>query len=101
LLEVRIETGRTHQIRVHLASVGFPVLGDPVYGPRNRAETGLPRFSRQALHALALGFRHPRDARPLMFRAELPIDMKELLAELRARSPERAAGPGGNLTKPG
>jgi 23S rRNA pseudouridine1911/1915/1917 synthase len=83
----RLETGRTHQIRVHLASRGAPCLGDPVYGSgvpaepvrRAIAQAGLKR---QALHAAVLGFRHPTTGEPLRFESRLPADMAELEALL-------------------
>jgi 23S rRNA pseudouridine1911/1915/1917 synthase len=88
-LACRLETGRTHQIRVHLASLGCPCLGDPVYGsgppaePVRRAidEAGL---ARQALHAAVLGFRHPITGERLRFEAPLPPDMAALQAALSA-----------------
>jgi 23S rRNA pseudouridine1911/1915/1917 synthase len=82
-LEVRPETGRTHQIRVHLASQGLPILGDPVYG---RARAGLPggtRLARPALHALVLGFVHPLRDERLRFEAPPPADLLALDAALR------------------
>jgi 23S rRNA pseudouridine1911/1915/1917 synthase len=79
-LAVRPETGRTHQIRVHLASVGLPIVGDPVYG-RGRADS----LVRPALHAAILGFAHPRSGSRLRFEAPLPRDLAELLAELERR----------------
>ncbi len=79
LLEVRPETGRTHQIRVHLAASGLPLLGDPVYG---RAAAGDP-LARPALHAAVLGFAHPRSGSQLRFEAPLAPDLGALLAELR------------------
>jgi len=84
LLEVRPETGRTHQIRVHLASVGLPIAGDPVYGRggRDRAEPGL---ARPALHARVLGLVHPRSGERLRFEAELPEDFATRLAALERR----------------
>ncbi len=76
----RLETGRTHQIRVHMAHVGHPLLGDPVYG---RASTpGLPSFGRQALHATRLGLIHPVSQAPLSWEVPLPDDMKQLLEDL-------------------
>jgi 23S rRNA pseudouridine1911/1915/1917 synthase len=80
LLRVRLETGRTHQIRVHLASVGLPIAGDPVYGGRKPgAPAGLVR---PALHAALLGFEHPRTGERLRFSSELPEDLARVLAEL-------------------
>jgi len=92
LLRVRLETGRTHQIRVHLAHLGFPVVGDPAYGGRRRLVRGadpgltaaLQSFSRQALHAQQLTLLHPRSSRQLSFTAPLPADFEQLLDLLRA-----------------
>ncbi|KZY56223.1 pseudouridine synthase, partial [Erythrobacter sp. HI0063] len=84
LIECRLETGRTHQVRVHCASIGHPLLGDPVYGrtPKPLREL-LARldFTRQALHAAELGFVHPTTGETVEFRAELPPDMRELIDE--------------------
>ena len=84
LLECRLETGRTHQVRVHCASIGHPLLGDPVYGrtpkPLKPVLEALG-FRRQALHAARLGFRHPISGESLDFRAEPPLDMRELIDE--------------------
>ena len=78
LLECELETGRTHQIRVHLASIGHPLEGDPVYAGRG------PRLiERQALHAWKLAFIHPRSAKPVSFESPLPADLVALLASLR------------------
>lgn len=82
LIECRLETGRTHQVRVHCQSIGHPLLGDPVYGRTPKALKGLLDelgFRRQALHAARLGFRHPISAETLDFCAELPCDMRELI----------------------
>jgi 23S rRNA pseudouridine1911/1915/1917 synthase len=79
LLECRLATGRTHQIRVHLAALGFPLIGDPVYGRRRAPKI----FARQALHAGLLGFTHPATGETLRFTSDLPADMKALLAALR------------------
>jgi len=78
LLECGLETGRTHQIRVHLASIGHPLEGDPVYA--GRAPAG---FHRQALHAWKLAFDHPASCAPMSFESPLPADMSALLASLR------------------
>jgi 23S rRNA pseudouridine1911/1915/1917 synthase len=91
LLRVRLETGRTHQIRVHLAHAGFPVVGDPVYGGRRRLLAGggealnarLRTFARQALHAQRLQLQHPIHGRELTLTAPLPADFQDLLAALR------------------
>ena len=87
LVECRLETGRTHQVRVHLASIGHSLLGDPVYGrspPRLRPVLSALGFRRQALHAAELGFLHPIDGRPLHFTSPTPVDMAALLVELGA-----------------
>ena len=84
LIECRLETGRTHQVRVHCASIGHPLLGDPVYGRTPAALRPLLRdlgFARQALHATSLGFDHPVTGERVDFRAELPPDMRELIDE--------------------
>jgi 23S rRNA pseudouridine1911/1915/1917 synthase len=78
LLECKLETGRTHQIRVHLASIGHPIEGDPVYGGRAKST-----FKRQALHAWKLEFDHPRSGKPIAFEAPLPGDFRGLLEALR------------------
>ena len=80
LLACRLETGRTHQIRVHLASLGHPLVGDPTYGKK-----GVLQFGRQALHAARLGLVHPATRRAREWRSPLPADFAELLASLRAR----------------
>ena len=86
LVECRLETGRTHQVRVHMASIGHPLLGDPVYGrsPKQRQRELLLRldFKRQALHAAALGFIHPITKVRLSFESALPSDMQLLFTEL-------------------
>jgi len=78
LLEVVIHTGRTHQIRVHLAFIGYPVVGDQVYGPRKQELT----IKRQALHSHILGFIHPFTKKYMEFQAPLPNDMQELINTL-------------------
>lgn len=88
LVECRLETGRTHQVRVHLASIGHALLGDPVYGrPPARIRPILQRlgFNRQALHAAELGFMHPVSGEPLRFASPTPVDMRELIVELCAQ----------------
>lgn len=89
LVECRLETGRTHQVRVHMSSIGHPLLGDPVYGrtpPRLRPILNELHFARQALHAAVLGFIHPVTEEPLRFASTLPADMTGLLVELREQS---------------
>jgi len=94
LLEVVIETGRTHQIRVHLNAVGHPVVGDAVYGrkgfwrtlPQGDLRRLIQTLGRQALHAWSLTFSHPWDGRPLTFTAPLPADIEDLLNFLRGRA---------------
>jgi len=80
-LEIRPETGRTHQIRVHLASAGMPIVGDPVYGRRNPTRL----LDRPALHAAVLGFRHPRTGEALRFEAPEPDDLADALRRLAGR----------------
>jgi 23S rRNA pseudouridine1911/1915/1917 synthase len=96
LLECRLETGRTHQLRVHLQAVRHPVVGDPVYGgrvkkqlslrpsERSLADALLRLLRRQALHAAELEFVHPVTGEELRFRSELPPDLREALERLRA-----------------
>ena len=85
LLRCRLETGRTHQIRVHLASIGHPLVGDPVYGKRG-GKNGVLEFHRQALHAQKLALVHPQTREPVSWEAPAPDDMRDLLAAL-AKSP--------------
>jgi 23S rRNA pseudouridine1911/1915/1917 synthase len=90
LVECRLATGRTHQIRVHLSEKGNPLLGDPVYGRRGGRVTGLPEavqlaisaLGRQALHAYLLGFKHPASGEYLEFRSGLPNDISDLINSL-------------------
>ncbi len=91
LVELRLETGRTHQIRVHLTEAGFPLLGDPLYPdggrgnniPDTQLRGMINRLGRQALHARCLGFIHPSSGEYIEFTTEPPEDMQELLAYLR------------------
>lgn len=94
LLECRLGTGRTHQIRVHLASAGHPIVGDPLYLRRIPAAAkamGQPfrgqllDFPRQALHAASLGFKHPRSGRAIHFEAAMPADILGLLGDIEAQ----------------
>ncbi len=98
LLECRLATGRTHQIRVHLAHIGHPVVGDPVYlrripaaarGLNEPARTLLLDFPRQALHAARLGFRHPRTGEALSFATPVPPDMQAVLDALHPDGDDR------------
>ena len=84
LLDCALETGRTHQIRVHLASINFPLVGDPVYGKgASRVPIG-PDFPRQALHARRLGLIHPASEKPMLWKSDMPADMAALIATARA-----------------
>ena len=92
LVECRLETGRTHQIRVHMAHIGHPVVGDPDYGQAFRTKANrLPEplrtltkdFPRQALHAKLLAFSHPLSGEMMRFEAPIPADMAELIAGFR------------------
>ncbi|HEV2595347.1 MAG TPA: RluA family pseudouridine synthase [Sphingomicrobium sp.] len=85
LVECRLETGRTHQVRVHMASIGHPLVGDPVYGRSGRTHGKLLKeigFHRQALHAAELGFTHPVTKHRLSFSSPMPPDMQELFNAL-------------------
>jgi 23S rRNA pseudouridine1911/1915/1917 synthase len=92
LVRAKLSTGRTHQIRVHLSHVGFPLVGDSRYGARRKLPTGadevlreqLRGFPRQALHAQELGFPHPRDQRWMQYSAAMPADMTDVIKSLRA-----------------
>jgi 23S rRNA pseudouridine1911/1915/1917 synthase len=91
LIECRLETGRTHQIRVHLAHIGHPILGDATYGTGFRtkatrlpipAREALAALGRQALHAYLLAFEHPHTGEILRFQSELPADLARLRGDL-------------------
>jgi 23S rRNA pseudouridine1911/1915/1917 synthase len=85
LVECRLETGRTHQVRVHMASIGHPLVGDPIYGRSGKTHGKLLKelgFHRQALHAAELGFSHPVTKRRLSFSSRMPPDMQELMRAL-------------------
>lgn len=84
LVECRLETGRTHQVRVHMASIGHPLLGDPVYARMHKQRELLStlKFQRQALHATELGFIHPVESTALAFQSPMPADMQELFSHL-------------------
>jgi 23S rRNA pseudouridine1911/1915/1917 synthase len=109
-LSVKLETGRTHQIRLHLSHIKYPIVGDPTYGGR----FGLPRgatpalgltlrgFKRQALHAATLGFEHPRSGKRLVLQSAVPADFAQLLEALREDAREAAAAaPGRSQRKSG
>jgi 23S rRNA pseudouridine1911/1915/1917 synthase len=94
-ISVNLETGRTHQIRVHMAYRHYPLIGDPLYGGRPRIPKGasdlliqtLRTFPRQALHARALGFFHPGTGEPVQFECPLPDDLLGLIAVLEKEDP--------------
>ncbi len=95
LVEARLETGRTHQVRVHMAHAGHPVLGDPLYGGKTRIPRGLDEaartfvagFGRQALHAGRMGLIHPRSGRERAWEVPPPPDMQRLVELLREAAP--------------
>ena len=92
VIECRLETGRTHQVRVHMASIGHPLLGDPFYGRSNgRFRTLLAElgFARQALHAATLGFQHPVSKEKLIFESATPADIQELIGRLFGSAGDR------------
>ena len=79
LVECRLETGRTHQIRVHMKYIGYPLAGDPKYGPKKTID-----FAGQALHAGTIGFKHPRTGEYLEFTKPLPAEFEALIEKMRA-----------------
>ena len=95
-IKVQLETGRTHQIRVHMAWLGHPIVGDPVYSGRSKIPKGINNeltsiiksFPRQALHASALEFRHPDSGKTVNFEAALPEDMENLIKALKKNANE-------------
>ncbi|GHT96703.1 pseudouridine synthase [Betaproteobacteria bacterium] len=88
LVECRLATGRTHQIRVHMTHLGHPLVGDPVYGLSRVGDARLAGFSRQALHAYRLGLVHPASGETMTWTAPLPDDLAGLLATLGSRAAE-------------
>ena len=84
LLAVWLETGRTHQIRIHMAEMGHPVVGEKVYRPKTQPRCKAS-FHRQALHAQTLGFTHPITGEPIRGEAPVPKDMADFLTDLRNR----------------
>jgi 23S rRNA pseudouridine1911/1915/1917 synthase len=94
LLSVSLETGRTHQIRVHMQHIGHPLVGDPTYGRSKKSIRGMSKalaeavyeFPRQALHAFRLSFLHPADGRLVCFEAPRPRDVEELLVVLESEA---------------
>lgn len=91
LIEAKLGTGRTHQIRVHLASLGHPVLGDRTYGKKMQLEVGRKKvvFPRQMLHAEILGFIHPVKGQYMKFASELPQDMRKIIEVLRSTTTQK------------
>src|SRR5262249_16454573 len=94
MIECRLKTGRTHQIRAHLSHAGAPLIGDPLYGKQRalkavgphaaEADEAVRAFPRQALHAAVLGFKHPITGEELRFQSAIPADMDALIKALRA-----------------
>jgi 23S rRNA pseudouridine1911/1915/1917 synthase len=91
LIEAKLGTGRTHQIRVHFASIGHPVLGDMTYGRKTQVEAGRKKivFPRQMLHAELLGFVHPLTGQYMKFRSDPPEDMQQIIETLRELKPSQ------------
>jgi 23S rRNA pseudouridine1911/1915/1917 synthase len=94
LLDVELRTGRQHQIRVHLAHVGTPILGDSVYGRARAGSGGPPAAPRQMLHARLLAFAHPLSGRPVRAESPLPTDFRAAIAALRRSAGGRGGGGG-------
>lgn len=98
-LKVKLETGRTHQIRVHMSHIRHPLIGDTLYGGRVQLSKGMSEeliqalrcFKRQALHAFALGFTHPESSEPVNFSADLPDDLQKLIATLKIDSERKSS----------
>jgi 23S rRNA pseudouridine1911/1915/1917 synthase len=94
LVECKLSTGRTHQIRVHMAHIGHPIIGDAIYGggvsrarraPLNeKISIYIKQLDGQALHAFALGFRHPKTGEQINFSSQLPIEIRELITLLES-----------------
>lgn len=93
LVKVRIETGRTHQIRVHMAFLGHAVVGDPQYGRQRNAVLPIPVPGRQMLHAVRLGLRHPRTGETLRVEAPVPDDMRIVIETLRNQNQQDRGAP--------
>ena len=91
LVDCALETGRTHQIRVHMTSIGHPLVGDQVYGTGTSRIPSGPDFPRQALHARRLGLVHPLTGKPMLWKAQLPEDMAELIEIARLLAAEARA----------
>ena len=90
-LRLQLETGRTHQIRLHMAHIKHPIVGDSVYGhtmplhkQKSEMDKTIGRFPRQALHAIALGLKHPNNGMTMQWTAKLPADMQMLLRVLKS-----------------
>ena len=109
LVELELKTGRTHQIRVHLSHLGYPIVGDDMYGgrvvrradllggPDDEADEGAMVMGRVALHAAMLGFRHPTSGQPMVFQAPLREDMRTLVRLLRVQGAELLQAPGATV----
>ena len=91
LVDCALETGRTHQIRVHMLSLGHPLVGDPVYGTGTSRVPSGPEFARQALHARRLGLVHPESGKSMQWKSPLPDDMAELVQHARLEAFEARA----------